>query len=133
MGAEWAGPALLALCTGSGLWCLVLALRAGARALRLRLRGLRATGTVRPRPAADRRPGGLVAFADQGGREQIVDPGAYAPLCGLPGIGASVPVVYPRARPRAARLWTVAHLLAPSFGWFVSATVAFGTGLAVTP
>ncbi|MEU9338167.1 hypothetical protein AB0D49_34295 [Streptomyces sp. NPDC048290] len=133
MGAGWSEAALLAVCTGLGLCCLALALRAAVFALRLRLRGTHATGTVRARPRPDPRPGGLVAFPDHGGRLQIVDPGAYAPLCGLPGVGASVPVVYPRTRPSAARLWNTAHLLAPSLGWFVSATLAFGLAIAVTP
>ncbi|MFE4663913.1 hypothetical protein ACFRI7_09635 [Streptomyces sp. NPDC056716] len=124
-----AALALLALCTGCGLGFLLLAVRAGVTALRLWARGLRAMGTVTARAAADPRRGGLVAFPDHLGRVLVVDPGGYAPLCGLPEVGGRVPVVYPRERPQAARLWTVAHLLAPSFGWFLSATVAFGTAV----
>ncbi|MFJ4685197.1 hypothetical protein ACIQNG_05055 [Streptomyces sp. NPDC091377] len=123
---------LLALCTGTGLGFLLLAFRAAVTALGLRVRGLRVRGTVTARTAADRRPGGLVVFPDHLGRVLVLDPGSYAVLCGLPRVGADVPVVYPRARPQAARLWTVAHLLAPSFGWFVAATLAFVTGLVVT-
>ncbi|CCK25622.1 putative secreted protein [Streptomyces davaonensis JCM 4913] len=122
---------LLALCTGCGLGFLLLALRASLAAVRLWLRGLRVTGVVAARAAADRRRGGLVVFSDHLGRNLVLDPGRYGPLCGLPPIGGHITVVYARARPTAARLWTLRHLLAPSFGWFVSSTLSFGTGVVV--
>ncbi|MFD7997084.1 hypothetical protein [Streptomyces mexicanus] len=123
---------LSALGTGFGLGCLLLAARAALTAVRLWTRGLRVKGLVVGRAPADRRHGGLVVFSDHLGRELVLDPGAYAPLCGLPPIGRTVPVVYVRERPTAARLWTLRHLLAPSFGWFLSSTVAFGTAAAAT-
>ncbi|OIJ69158.1 hypothetical protein [Streptomyces mangrovisoli] len=122
---------LLALCTGAGSGFLLLAVRAVLTAVRLWARGLRVTGTVTARAAADRRHGGLVAWSDHLGRDRVLDPGAYGALCGLPPIGRTVPVVYVRSRPAAARLWTLRHLLAPSFGWFVSSTLAFGTAVVV--
>ncbi|MBK3644867.1 MULTISPECIES: hypothetical protein [Streptomyces] len=124
---------LTALCTGFGLGCLLLAARGLLTAGRLWARGLRVMGVVTARTAADRRRGGLVAFSDHLGRDLVLDPGAYGPLCGLPPLGRTVPVVFVRERPAAARLWTVRHLLAPSFGWFLSSTVAFGTAVAVSP
>ncbi|WP_405465965.1 hypothetical protein OG783_22790 [Streptomyces jietaisiensis] len=123
---------LSALGTGFGLGCLLLAVRAVRTAVRLWARGLRVTGVVTARTTADRRRGGLVVFPDHLGRELVLDPGAYASLCGLPLVGRAVPVVYVRERPTAARLWTLRHLLAPSFGWFLSSTVAFGTAVAAT-
>lgn len=122
---------LLALCTGFGLGFLLLALRASAAAVRLWLRGLKVPGVVAARAVADRRAGGLVLFRDHLGRDLVLDPGRYAPLCGLPPVGKEVIVVYARARPAAARLWTLRHLLAPSFGWFLSSTLTFGTGVVV--
>ncbi|MFJ5261807.1 DUF3592 domain-containing protein [Streptomyces sp. NPDC088387] len=124
---------LRALCTVSGLAFVLLALRCALTARRLRLRGLRATGSVTARAAAGRGDAGLVVFPDHQGRVLTFDPGAYAPLCGLPRPGASVSVVYLRERPETARLETVCHLLAPSFGWFLAATAAFGTGVVVSP
>ncbi|MFD9326765.1 DUF3592 domain-containing protein [Streptomyces sp. NPDC060065] len=124
---------LLALCTGFGLGFLLLAVRQLAAAARLWVRGLRVTGVVTKRVATDRRRAGLVVFTDHLGRALAIDPGAYATLCGLPPVGGSVPVVYLRNRPGAARLWTLRHLLAPSFGWFLSSTLAFGTGVVVSP
>ncbi|MEU9557206.1 hypothetical protein [Streptomyces fumanus] len=123
---------LAALGTGFGLGCLLLAVRAVLTAVRLWTRGLRVKGQVVGRAPADRRHGGLVLFSDHLGRELVLDPGAYAPLCGLPPVGHSVPVVYVRERPTGARLWSVRHLLAPAFGWFLSSTVAFGTAAAAT-
>ncbi|MXM63495.1 hypothetical protein GR925_08545 [Streptomyces sp. HUCO-GS316] len=124
---------LLALCTGFGVGCLLLAVRGVLTAMRLWARGLRVTGVVTARAAADRRRGGLVVFSDHLGRELVLDPGAYAALCGLPPVGRAVPVVYVRERPATARLWTLRHLLAPSFGWFLSSTLAFGTAVVVSP
>ncbi|MEU2422708.1 hypothetical protein ABZ619_17080 [Streptomyces sp. NPDC007851] len=118
---------LLAVDTGFGLGSLVLAVQAVLTALRLWARGVRVTGVVTARAPVDRRRGGLVVFSDHLGRRLVLDPGAYAPLCGLPPAGCSVPVVYGRERPAAARLGTLRHLLAPSFGWFLSSTLAFGT------
>lgn len=123
---------LLALCTGFGLGFMALAVRAVLTAVRLWAHGLRVTGRVTERAPADRRRGGLVRFFDHLGRELVLDPGPYAPWCGLPPVGGAVPVVYVRDRPTAARLWTLRHLLAPSFGWFLSSTVAFGTAVTVT-
>ncbi|MFJ6086481.1 hypothetical protein ACIQI8_34335 [Streptomyces sp. NPDC092369] len=125
--------ALLALCTGCGLGFLLLALRSLVVVGRLWARGLRVMGVVTPRGAGDRRPGGLVAFCDHLGRHLLLEPGRYGALCGLPPVGGSVPVVYVRERPTAARLWTVRHLLAPAFGWFLSSALAFGTGVVVSP
>ncbi|MEU9736035.1 hypothetical protein [Streptomyces sp. NPDC048002] len=122
---------LLALSTGFGFGFLVLALRASLAAVRLWMRGLRVPGVVAARAAADRRGGGLVVFSDHLGRRLVLDPGRYGPLCGLPPVGGEVVVVYARSRPTAARLWTLRHLLAPSFGWFVSSTVTFGAGVVV--
>ncbi|MEU1299045.1 hypothetical protein [Streptomyces shenzhenensis] len=122
---------LLALCVGFGVGCLLAALKALLAAAWLRVRGLRVMGTVTSRTAADRRPGALVLFSDHLGRDLLLDPGRYAPLCGLPAVGRSVPVVYRRERPTVARLWNTRHLLAPSFGWFLTAAVAFGTGVVV--
>ncbi|MFE7975116.1 hypothetical protein [Streptomyces shenzhenensis] len=122
---------LLALCAGLGLGFLLLGVRAAVTALWLRVRGLRVMGTVTSRTAADRRPGALVLFSDHLGRDLLLDPGRYAPLCGLPAVGRSVPVVYRREQPTVARLWNTRHLLAPSFGWFLTAAVAFGTGVVV--
>ncbi|MEW2163404.1 hypothetical protein AB0912_10445 [Streptomyces sp. NPDC007084] len=124
---------LPALCTGLGLGFLTLATRSVLGAVRLWLRGLRVMGRVTPRKGIDRRPGGLVVFSDHLGRGLVLDPGWRGPLCGLPPVGGTVPVVYVRNRPASARLWTLRYLLAPSFGWFLSSTLAFGTGLAVTP
>ncbi|MEU6536825.1 hypothetical protein [Streptomyces sp. NPDC047000] len=124
---------LPALCTGFGAGCLLLAVRAVLAVVRLWVRGLRVTGVVTERTPADRRRGGLVVFSDHLGRDLVLDPGAYATLCGLPPVGRTVPVVYAQERPAAARLWTLRHLLAPSFGWFLSSTVAFGTAVVVTP
>ncbi|MFJ4922374.1 hypothetical protein [Streptomyces sp. NPDC088725] len=124
---------LLALCTGSGLGFLLLAVRSVLAALRLRLRGLRVMGVVTARGKADRRRGGLVMFADHLGRSLVLDPGRRGPWCGLPRPGRSVPVVYARNRPTSAGLWTVRYLLAPAFGWFLSSALAFGAGVLVTP
>ncbi|WP_018544807.1 hypothetical protein [Streptomyces sp. LaPpAH-108] len=126
-----AGLLVLALCTGFGLGCLALALRALLTAVRLWARGLRVTGIVTARAAADRRPGGLVLFRDHLGRDLLLDPGRCGPLCGLPPVGRSVPVVYARERPVVARLWTMRHLLAPSFGWFLSSALVCGAGVVV--
>ena len=49
-------------------------------------------------------------------------------MFGLPSAGVTVPVVYPRQRPTAARLWNPRHLLAPVFGGFLSSTAAFVAG-----
>ncbi|WP_329529487.1 hypothetical protein [Streptomyces sp. NBC_01462] len=124
---------LLALCTGIGLGFLLLAVHAVLTAARLWARGLQVTGVVTARVPADRRRGGLVVFSDHLGRDLVLDPGSYAALCGLPPVGRTVPVVYARSRPTTARLWTLRHLLAPSFGWFLSSTVAFGTAVVVSP
>ncbi|MEY2248267.1 hypothetical protein AB8A21_35945 [Streptomyces sp. BF23-18] len=128
MGAELA---LLALCTGLGLGFLTLATRSALGAVRLWVRGLRVMGRVTPRTASDRRRGGLVVFSDHLGQGLVLDPGWRGPLCGLPPVGGSVPVVYARNRPATARLWTLRYLLAPSFGWFLSSTLAFGAGVVV--
>ncbi|MFI2910092.1 hypothetical protein ACG2OD_17825 [Streptomyces sp. PDY-4] len=122
---------LLALCTGCGLGFLLAAVRAVASAAVLWARGRRVMGRVTARAASDRRRGGLVVFSDHLGRDLVLDPGPCGPLYGVPPVGGSVPVVYERERPTRARLWTSRHLLAPSFGWFLSATVAFGTGVMV--
>jgi len=95
---------------------------------RLWARGVLVTGVVTPRMPGDRRRSGLVVFTDHLGRTHVIDPGAYGSLSGLPPVGGSVPVVYPRARPAAARLWTPRYLLSPAFGWFLSSTVAFASG-----
>ncbi|MCX4904445.1 hypothetical protein [Streptomyces sp. NBC_00878] len=128
-----AGLMLLALCTGLGFGLLLLAVRQLVAVVRLWGRGLRVMGVVTARPAADRLRGGLVVFTDHLGRTVVFDPRAYGPLCGLPPVGGSVPVVFLRSRPGAARLWTLRHLLAPAFGWFLSSTVVFGTAVMVTP
>ncbi|MEU7722393.1 hypothetical protein [Streptomyces tibetensis] len=120
---------LLALCTGLGLGFLLAAVRALATAASLWARGRRVTGRVTARASTDRGRGGLVVFSDHLGRDFVLDPGPLGPFCGVPPVGGSVPVVHARERPARARLWTTRHLLAPSFGWFLSATVAFGTGL----
>lgn len=122
----------LALCTGLGLGFLLLAARSVLGAVRLWLRGQRVMGQVTPRKAVDRRPGALVLFSDHLGRALVFDPGWRGPLCGLPPVGGSVPVVYAQNRPGTARLWTLRYLLAPSFGWFLSSTLAFGTGVVVS-
>ncbi|MFD5815133.1 hypothetical protein ACFV06_17445 [Streptomyces sp. NPDC059618] len=129
MGAELV---LLALSTGFGLGFLALATRSALGALKLSLRGRRVMGRVTPRGASDPRWGGLVVFPDQLGRGLVLDPGWRGPLCGLPPVGGSVPVVYARNRPATARLWTLRYLLAPSFGWFLSSTLAFGAGVVVS-
>ncbi|MEU3892003.1 hypothetical protein [Streptomyces sp. NPDC029041] len=120
---------LLALSTGLGLGSLLAAVRALATAAALWARGRRVAGRVTARAATDPRRGGLVVFSDHLGRDFVLDPGPLGPFCGLPPVGDSVPVVYARDRPTGARLWTSRHLLAPSFGWFLSATLAFGTGV----
>ncbi|MFH8414995.1 hypothetical protein [Streptomyces collinus] len=114
---------LLALGTGLGLGSLPAAIRAPATAAARWARGRRVTA----RAATDPRRGGLVLFSDHLGRDVVLDPGPLGPICGMPPVGGSVPVVYARDRPTGARLWTSRHLLAPSFGWFLSATLAFGT------
>lgn len=124
---------LPALCTGFGLGALAAALRALTAAARLWARGERVPGVVIPRTAYDRRPGGLVSYTDRLGRAFVLDPGRHGPLHGLPGIGATVPVVHARGRPDQARLWSVRALLAPSFGWFLTSALACGTALAVLP
>ncbi|MFE6526708.1 hypothetical protein [Streptomyces sp. NPDC057794] len=121
---------LLALCTGLGLGCLLAAVRALVAAAALWARGRRVVGRVTAHTAAGRRRGGLVVFSDHLGRDLVLDPGPFGPWCGLPPVGGSVPVVYARERPTHARLWTSRALLAPAFGWFLSATLAFGTGAA---
>ncbi len=83
------------------------------------------TGTVIPRIAGDRRRTGLVMFTDHLGRPVVVDAGAYGSLRGLPRVGGTVPVCYPRDRPAAARLWTPRYLLSPAFGWFLTSTAVF--------
>ncbi len=123
---------LLALCLGFGTGCLLAAVRAALTALGLWARGTRVMGVVTHRAPTDPRPGGLVRFRDHRGRELVLDPGRFGPLCGLPPAGGRVPVVYRRERPTVARLWHLGHLLAPSFGWFLGATLAFGTGVLVT-
>jgi hypothetical protein len=120
---------LLALCTGLGLGFLLAAVRAMATAAALYARGRRVMGRVTPREVTDRRRGGVVVFCDHFGRDVVLDPGPYGPFYGVPPVGGTVPVVYERECPTRARLWTPRHLLAPSFGWFLSATVAFGTGV----
>ncbi|MGW7210902.1 hypothetical protein [Streptomyces collinus] len=120
---------LLALGTGLGLGSLPAAIRAPAPAAARWARGRRVTGRVTARAATDPRRGGLVLFSDHLGRDVVLDPGPLGPICGMPPVGGSVPVVYARDRPTGARLWTSRHLLAPSFGWFLSATMAFGTGV----
>lgn len=120
---------LLALSTGLGLGSLPAAIRAPATAAARWARGRRVTGRVTARAATDPRRGGLVLFSDHLGRDVVLDPGPLGPICGMPPVGGSVPVVYARDRPTGARLWTSRHLLAPSFGWFLSATLAFGTGV----
>ncbi|MGW3283892.1 hypothetical protein ACWDR3_04495 [Streptomyces sp. NPDC001002] len=124
---------LPALFVGLGLGFLSMGLWAGATALRLRLRGLRAVGVVTARVRVGGRRRGLVVFRDRLGRAVVVDPGRYGTLCGLPSAGGSVPVVYVRNRPSSARLWDVRHLLAPAFGWFLSSAVAFGSSAVVSP
>ncbi|MFJ6895162.1 hypothetical protein [Streptomyces hokutonensis] len=121
---------LLTLCTGLGLGFLVLAVRQLAVVARLWVRGLLVTGVVTPRPLVlgDRWRTGLVVFTDHMGRTVVFDPRAYGPLFGLPSAGCTVPVVYPRKQPTAARLWIPRHLLAPAFGGFLSSTVAFAAG-----
>ncbi|MCX4737460.1 hypothetical protein [Streptomyces antibioticus] len=121
----------LALCIGFGAGFLLLAGRSTATAVQLRVRGLRVTGVVTARAAADRRGGGLVVFPDHLGRRLVLDPGRYGRLYGLPPAGGSVPVVFVRERPTAARVWTMRHLLGPAFGWFLSSAVAFGTGVVI--
>ncbi|MFJ9538289.1 hypothetical protein ACIRPX_13605 [Streptomyces sp. NPDC101225] len=124
---------LLALSTGLGLGFLLLAVRQLMTAVRLWGRGLRVTGVVIARVPADRRRTGLVMFTDHLGRVVAFDAGAYGPLCGLPPIGEKTPVVYLRRKPTTARLWTLRHLLAPAFGWFLSSSVVFGAAVMVTP
>ncbi|MEU6355009.1 DUF3592 domain-containing protein [Streptomyces sp. NPDC047072] len=124
---------LLALFTGFGLGFLVQGVRGAVRALRLTMRGVRVRGVVTERVVGDGRHGGLVVFTDHLGRSLILDPGPYATLCGLPPVGKEVDVVYLRKRPQSARLCSVRHLLAPSFGWFLASTLAFGTGVVVSP
>jgi hypothetical protein len=124
---------LLALFTGFGLGFLLLGVQGAVTALRLTGRGVRVRGVVTERVVSDGRRGGLVVFTDHLGRALILDPGPYAPLCGLPPVGREVHVVYLRKRPQSARLCTVRHLLAPSFGWFLASTLAFGTAVVVSP
>ncbi|MER5339352.1 hypothetical protein ABT030_03220 [Streptomyces mirabilis] len=121
---------LLTLCTGLGLGFLALAVRQLAAVARLWVRGLLVTGVVTPRPLVkgDRRRTALVVFTDHLGRTIVFDPRAYGPLFGMPPTGGTVPVVYPRRRPTAARLWIPRHLLAPAFGGFLSSAVAFVAG-----
>lgn len=125
--------ALTALFTGFGYGFLLLAVREALKALQLQLRGLRVMGVVTARAVADRRRSGLVVYCDHLGRAFVLDPGRYALLCGLPLLGGSVPVVFLRNRPGAARLWTLRHLLMPSFGWFLSAAVTLGTAVVMSP
>ncbi|MFI1169395.1 hypothetical protein ACH4UM_39000 [Streptomyces sp. NPDC020801] len=120
---------LRAVCTGSGLGFLLLALRASAAAARLWLHGVHVTGVVVARAGDDPRRGGVVVFCDHLGRDLILDSGRYGPLCGLPPVGGQVTVVYARARPAVARLWTPRHLMAPPFGWFLCSALAFGAGV----
>lgn len=119
---------LLALCTGLGLGFLLLAVRSVLAAMRLWARGLRVMGEVTARRGGDRRRGGLVVFSDHLGRNFVFDPGKRGLMCRLPSVGGSVPVVYMRNRPASAHLWTLRYLMAPSFGWFLSSTLAFGAG-----
>ncbi|GGY10160.1 hypothetical protein [Streptomyces anandii] len=123
---------LRALCTGAGLGFLLPALGTSSAAARLWLHGLRVTGVVAARAADDPRRGAVVVFRDHLGRDRVLDPGRYGPLCGLPQVGGQVTVVFARARPAAARLWTPRHLLAPPFGWFLCSALAFGTGVMAT-
>ncbi|CAL9581115.1 hypothetical protein [Streptomyces sp. enrichment culture] len=123
-----AGLALLALCTGSGLGFLYLAVRAVAGAVGLAVRGERAMGFVTARSGTSRRRGELVLFFDHFGRELVLDPGRCGPFYGVPPVGGTVPVVYARGHPGRARLGTLRHLLAPSFGWFLVSALVFGTG-----
>ncbi|MFF2848457.1 hypothetical protein ACFVT5_19355 [Streptomyces sp. NPDC058001] len=123
---------LLALGVGLGSGFLLVAVRQTATIALLAVRGVLVVGRVTARTATDRRRGGLVAFNDHLGRSFVLDPGAYGALYGLPPIGDTVPVAYPRDRPQAARVWAPRHLLAPPFGWFLAATLTFGTALAVT-
>ncbi|MCZ4610877.1 hypothetical protein O3S80_45395 [Streptomyces sp. Lzd4kr] len=120
---------LLALFIGVGFGCLVLAVRSLGTAVRLWARGLRVMGVATARASSDRRRGPLVVFTDHLGRVFVLDPGGRGPLHQLPAVGEQVPVVYLRNRPIAAGVWTSRHLLAPSLGWFLSSTLAFGTGL----
>ncbi|MGW0988091.1 hypothetical protein ACWD46_17950 [Streptomyces sp. NPDC002486] len=120
---------LLALCTGLGFGFLLAAVRALATAASLWARGRRVTGRVTARAAPNRRRGGLVVFSDHLGRDFVLDPGPLGPFRGLPPVGGSVLVVHARECPARAGLWTTRYLLAPSFGWFLSATAAFGTAV----
>ncbi|MER6495287.1 hypothetical protein [Streptomyces griseorubiginosus] len=122
---------LLTLCTGVGLGFLLLAVRQLLTVARLWVRGVLVTGTVIPR-AGDPRRSGLVLFTDHLGRPVVVDTGAYGPLRGLPEVGGTVPVCYPRNRPTAARLWTPRYLLSPALGWFLTSTVVFACGTRLT-
>ncbi|MGW1505626.1 hypothetical protein ACWCQW_45415 [Streptomyces mirabilis] len=119
---------LLALSTGLGLGFLLLAVRQLVTVAWLWARGVLVTGVVTPRVSGDRRRTGLVVFTDHLGRTIVIDPGAYGSLRGMPPVGGTVPVVYPRDRPAAARLWTPRYLLSPALGWFLSSTVAFASG-----
>ncbi|MFD5406940.1 hypothetical protein [Streptomyces griseorubiginosus] len=123
---------LLTLCTGVGLGFLLLAVRQLLAVARLWVRGVLVTGTVIPRVAGDSRRSGLVLFTDHLGRPVVVDAGAYGPLRGLPEVGGTVPVCYPRNRPTAARLWTPRYLLSPALGWFLTSTVVFACGTRLT-
>ncbi|MFF7760217.1 hypothetical protein [Streptomyces griseorubiginosus] len=123
---------LLTLCTGVGLGFLLLAVRQLLTVARLWVRGVLVTGTVIPRVAGDPRRSGLVLFTDHLGRPVVVDAGAYGPLRGLPEVGGTVPVCYPRNRPTAARLWTPRYLLSPALGWFLTSTVVFASGTRLT-
>ncbi|AYC43134.1 hypothetical protein ACFYZI_35040 [Streptomyces griseorubiginosus] len=123
---------LLTLCTGVGLGFLLLAVRQLLTVARLWVRGVLVTGTVIPRVAGDPRRSGLVLFTDHLGRPVVVDAGAYGPLRGLPEVGGTVPVCYPRNRPTAARLWTPRYLLSPALGWFLTSTVVFACGTRLT-
>ncbi|WP_411092848.1 hypothetical protein [Streptomyces sp. 049-1] len=120
---------LLALFMGVGVGCLLLALRSLGTAVRLWARGLRVMGVATARTSSDPRRGPLIAYTDHLGRVFVLDPGGRGPLRHLPAVGEKVPVVYLRNRPTAASVWTSQHLLAPSLGWFLSSTLAFGTGL----
>ncbi|MET7457496.1 hypothetical protein ABZT03_37720 [Streptomyces sp. NPDC005574] len=123
---------LLVLCTGLGVGFLVLAVQQLVAVTRLGVRGVLAEGTVIPRIAGDRRRTGLVMFTDHLGRLVVVDTGAYGRLRGLPQVGGTVPVCYPRDRPTAARLWAPRYLLSPAFGGFLASTVAFVFGTRLT-
>ncbi|WP_141203641.1 hypothetical protein [Streptomyces griseorubiginosus] len=123
---------LLTLCTGVGLGFLLLAVRQLLTVARLWVRGVLVEGTVIPRVAGDPRRSGLVLFTDHLGRPVVVDAGAYGPLRGLPEVGGTVPVCYPRNRPTAARLWTPRYLLSPALGWFLTSTVVFACGTRLT-